>query len=266
MRIQHLRWKSAGMTLMTAVLLFAFLPWQGDASAVGKGTISVSSVYEDSERKTVSISIEAQDIENMESGQLELRYDPQVGYVRGTDSGSSLEDAITVINEDEAEDGIVKFAWVATDEVENGTLLSLDFYTTHEQGVKATDLELVETQVFDEDGDEIGVSLSDGYIKPFDGKVESEEEVSGNKTWTIEFSTPILESSISEQSVYIQNERRNALVDVNLSLSNDGKVLTVKPADELRRSYDYSLIVSENVRSMTNTRLKEAVKVPFTVQ
>lgn len=254
------------MVLLTFTLLFTFLPWQGGAAAVGKGSITVSSVYEDAKRKTVSISIDAQDIQNMQSGQLELHYDPQVAYVRTSNVGESLDGGITMLNDDGAEDGIIKFAWVSTDEIEDGTLLNLDFYTTHEEDVKATDLELVHTQVFDDEGDAISVSLQDGYIKPFDGKVEAEEEVSIDKKWTVTFNTPILERSINPQSVYILNESRRNLVKADLSLSNDGKTLTVVPDEELNNYFDYSLIVSENVRSMTNTRLKQAVKVPFTVK
>ncbi|MBA2175504.1 Ig-like domain-containing protein [Halobacillus locisalis] len=269
MKKRHLRTKSLrfSMIMLSFVLLFALVPWQGDASAVGKGSLIVSSVYEDSARKTVSISVEASSVEDMASGQLELRYDPQVGYARSVEAGSAVSGSISTVNYEAAKDGIIKFAWISTEELSSdGELLNLEFYTTHEKGVKATDLELVATQVFDEDGEEIKVALEDGYVKPFDGKIEVAEEVVGDKTWTVTFSTPMLSSSITNQSVYILNESRRNLVKADLSLSNDGTVLTVTPDEELGRYFDYSLIVSENVRSMTNTRLKQAVKVPFTVK
>ena len=255
------------MIMLSFVLLFALLPWQGDASAVGKGSLIVSSVYEDSARKTVSISVEASDIENMASGQLELRYDPQVGYARSVEAGSAVSGSISTVNDEAAKDGIIKFAWISTEELSSdGELLNLEFYTTHEQGVKATDLELVQTQVFDESGKAINVSLVEGFVKPFDGQVDASEEVTEDKEWTVTFSTPMEPTSINERSVYITNESRGYVHNADLSLSSDGKVLTVTPKESYGGYFDYSLVVSENVRSKTNTKLKQAVKVPFTVE
>ncbi|MFS1517484.1 beta-propeller domain-containing protein [Bacillus sp. SCS-151] len=86
-----------------------------------------------------------------------------------------------------------------------------------------------------------------------------------NKMWEISFSSPVDESTISSQSVYIKNSQ-NKKADVSLLLSEDNKLLTITaPADGYEVKEDYTLVITSEVALESGKRLPSNTTFSFTV-
>ncbi|OMP68416.1 S8 family peptidase [Domibacillus epiphyticus] len=91
-------------------------------------------------------------------------------------------------------------------------------------------------------------------------------DVQPNKTMRIAFNTPIEPQSVNDQSVFVRNDG-TAVNDVELSLSEESKVILVKPpADGYVSRKTYFLYVDRTITSVKGKPIKFPVIVMFTVK
>lgn len=249
--------------LSIAILMIsAYVP---GVMAKGEGYISVSSSY-DTSRGVTELTVDAEQLNDLYAGQFELNYNPEFGYVRAASKGAMLENAQTIINTDQADSGQITVAFAAESELpDSGEVATIEFYTSPSAGVESTGLSLSNTGFFNSEYEEMQPAVSDGFIKPFDGTEKEEMDVPADKTWTIEFNTAMKETSLNDSSVYIVNSAGDK-VDADLQLSNEGTAVTITPSGDFNSRYSYEVIVTDNVLSESGVALKQAVKLPFSIQ
>ncbi|UTW70870.1 Ig-like domain-containing protein [Anaerobacillus sp. HL2] len=75
------------------------------------------------------------------------------------------------------------------------------------------------------------------------------------------FNESLDHSTVNNNTVFVKNSF-NRNVDINISLSTDGKKISVTPKQMYVPGYEYVLHI-ENVVSTQNERLSPAVKMPL---
>lgn len=83
------------------------------------------------------------------------------------------------------------------------------------------------------------------------------------KVWTITFNESLDPKTVNETTVYVTNAF-NRNIEVNISLSTDGKSISVTPKQMYVAGIDYELHIT-NVASINNEVLSPAVKMPFVI-
>jgi uncharacterized protein YbbC (DUF1343 family) len=86
-----------------------------------------------------------------------------------------------------------------------------------------------------------------------------------NKTWTINFSTPLDEKTIINENIWISDSNSNK-IDTSLALSEDLKSVKVSL---LKNSYslneDYLLNIENDVQALNGSKLSSAIAMPFSI-
>ena len=249
--------------LMSFILSFSiFAPM---AAAQGEGYVSVSSTYDNGSGIT-ELTIEAQDLDDLYAGQFDLNYNPDFGYVRSVSKGEMIEGAQVSINTDQARDGKISVAFAAESTLSSsGELLTIEFYAAPSQGVESTELTITNTAFINSSFEQVQPVVTDGFIKPFEGVEKEEQQVAADKEWTVAFSTTMKEASVNDSTVYIVNTRGDK-VEADLTLSSDKKEVTIVPSEAFNSRYNYEVIVTEKLLSESGKALKQAVKLPFSIQ
>lgn len=84
------------------------------------------------------------------------------------------------------------------------------------------------------------------------------------KIWTISFNEALDPKSVSSATVFVKNAF-NRVIDVSVSLSADGKSITVTPSELYVPGFDYELHIN-GVASIHNEVLSPAMKMPFVIE
>ncbi|RXJ01648.1 hypothetical protein DS745_09205 [Anaerobacillus alkaliphilus] len=84
------------------------------------------------------------------------------------------------------------------------------------------------------------------------------------KVWTITFNEALDPSTVNETTVLVKNSF-NRNLDVTVSLSADGKSISVNPSQMYVPGLEYELFI-ENVASITNEVLSPGVRMPFVIE
>ncbi len=103
-----------------------------------------------------------------------------------------------------------------------------------------------------------GFKVWSGTVAPFDNV---------SKPWNIKFNAPVLESDITgdyPQNIYITDVDNNVL-PASLSLSADGRTVTLTPAHAYTAGSDYRLYISGNIHDRNGRKLSKAIVMPFKV-
>ncbi|MEI5907765.1 beta-propeller domain-containing protein [Bacillus spongiae] len=89
--------------------------------------------------------------------------------------------------------------------------------------------------------------------------------VSSNKVWELDFSTKMDEETVTNDNIYVKNER-GEVIPVSLALSEDKKHVKVSPPKD---GYDpdaaYTLHVTDNIQSLTGEKIREGTEITFKV-
>lgn len=258
--------------LIGIVLVLAFLPsFGGDkqSKAASTGEIMVSSFYDDNSRvRTVNLSVSLRDVENLQAGSLSLQFDPNMGYPTSVEKGELLSSPeVLVVHTDdrqELQSGEIQLAFASPTVLESsGNLLEIEFRLLRRY-TDSTDLQLYNVQLFNGDGNPLPVQVTDGAIKPFDGKsFEKKRANQTTKSWTVEFNTPMKRNTLNPSTVYVMDSRGNR-IPVKVDLSDDKKKMIVTPLGKYS-SGDYTLYINENVKSSRGNKLKKPVEMAFTI-
>ncbi|KGP71735.1 N-acetylglucosaminidase [Pontibacillus yanchengensis] len=91
-------------------------------------------------------------------------------------------------------------------------------------------------------------------------------DVSEGKEWNIQFNTEMDPSAFNDNTVYIMNDRSLTKHAVTTNLSEDGKTLTVKPEGNYALAGNYTLYIKQSVASAKGEKMKQSIKLPFTVE
>ncbi|KGP72619.1 Ig-like domain-containing protein [Pontibacillus yanchengensis] len=92
---------------------------------------------------------------------------------------------------------------------------------------------------------------------------DNSDTVEPNKTWTINFNTKLNTGSVNEKNVYIVNENGVGIRSV-VTLSDDGKSLTINPNNDLETGMNYTLYI-EGIVSSTGGKMETPISKSFTV-
>lgn len=82
------------------------------------------------------------------------------------------------------------------------------------------------------------------------------------KTWTISFSQPIDQKTVTAQNIYITNEQNNRMP---LALTSNGTQLTIASLNQYTPFTKYTLSIKD-LKSTTGTPLIKAIQMPFTIE
>lgn len=91
------------------------------------------------------------------------------------------------------------------------------------------------------------------------------ENVNNDKKFTIKFSTEVDESTINNNTVYVQAEN-GILQKIKYVFQDDHKTVVVQPETEYESGEKYYLYVNDKVKSKNEKSIKEPVKVGFSVK
>ncbi|MYL34847.1 transglycosylase SLT domain-containing protein [Pontibacillus yanchengensis] len=92
---------------------------------------------------------------------------------------------------------------------------------------------------------------------------DNSSTVEPSKTWNINFNTKLNTGSINEKNIYIVNEN-GVGVRSEVTLSEDGKSLTMNPNADLESSMNYTLYI-EGIVSSTGGKMDTPISKSFTV-
>lgn len=247
------------------IFLFAcsFLLPSTMVKAADQSFVSVSTVYESSRTKDVTISLYIHGTEEIAGGSLDLFYDKALLNVKDVTMGDALADYMTSVNKDQA--GKVSLAWVKeSGKTQEGTLL-----TVTARLVKANekvDLDLKNVQLLTEDYDVIKTNTFDGEIKPFKGESKKyESKVKGNKKWNVLLNQNFNPATVNPHTVKVKDSKGNEVkikLDLNQGSSDEFIVIPQKDYD----SGTYTLEITEQVRSLNGSQLSKPIRYEFTVE
>jgi len=91
---------------------------------------------------------------------------------------------------------------------------------------------------------------------------KQQNNVSRSKHWDITFNTPIDPKSVTEETVYIQ-DIYSRYVEANVSLSGNGKTISIKPEEKLRADTMFYLYITDDITSKKGTPLQNGTKMVF---
>lgn len=106
----------------------------------------------------------------------------------------------------------------------------------------------------------MSASLADENYEVLETKVANDLY----KNWTISFNEALDPNSVSNATVFVKNAF-NRDIDVSVSLSADGKSITVTPSELYVPGFDYELHIN-GVASIHNEVLSPAIKMPFVIE
>lgn len=251
--------------------MLIFLPFAGEglqqAEAIEKATVNVSSIYQDRRGLVVKAVVSVQHAENLAGGVIELSYDSDVALATSLTKGDVIGDSLYVENMENANAGKVRVAFASSSILEsNGELLVIDLRLLHRNQKNSTNLTLSDVQLYDVNGNPLVFNTYDGFIKPFDGVNKGKKDnVQNNKNWTVEFNSAMDPSTLNKHNIYVVNTSTGEQINIRIKPSSDKKSIDVKPVGNYTRG-NYTLTVTEQVRSAAGTPLKEPVQLEFTVR
>lgn len=103
------------------------------------------------------------------------------------------------------------------------------------------------------------VSINDVSAKTFPFKHVHDEY----KEWTITFSNEIDKSSVTNETVYIQNYDTKELLEIEYKFSDDNEQIIVKPIQPYEKGFDMVLVI-DKVVNIHGEELKDKTHLVFT--
>ncbi|WLR50645.1 CAP-associated domain-containing protein [Bacillus tianshenii] len=96
--------------------------------------------------------------------------------------------------------------------------------------------------------------------------IEHQENVPSTKDWKITFSTPLNQSTINKENIYVVDNSGQRVSEVEVKLSNSKKAIVVDCQEAYEPGETYTLVLSKNIASTSGSGLGERVKMNFTIQ
>lgn len=84
-----------------------------------------------------------------------------------------------------------------------------------------------------------------------------------SKPWTITFSEQVDKSSVNNETVYIEYLNEKIPIDITYNFNEDGTQLIVSPVSDYEMGYNFKLVVTENVKSVSGVNLNEETTLIF---
>lgn len=226
-----------------------------------KSFVGVESVYENQKGKMVNINLYIHGTDKIAGGSLELAYDQTALSVQKAVIGDQLANYISSVNIDQP--GKVSLDWAEADgHIQDGTILTITAQLL--KADETTSLDLQNVSLFKDDFSMIPIDTFNGEVKPFNGTVKKHDaKVQANKEWTVHFNKEFNPSTVNKHTVMVKDSMGNG-IDTNVTLSNQN-TLIVTPISNYK-SGTYTLLITDQVRTLDGTRLKQPVKYQFTVQ
>lgn len=243
------------------IFVLALLVPSPFAKADGKSLVGVENVYENQKGKTVTFNLYIHGNENIAGGSLDLLYDQTALSVQTAKIGDQLSGSIWSVNTAQA--GKVSLEWAnAAGQLQEGTVLTITARLL--KADETIPLDLQNVSLFREDYSIITVDSFNGEVKPFKGKqIKLSSKVKANKQWTIRFNKAFDSATVNKNTVMVLDSLGNR-VDVNVQAVT-GNSVTVTPKSDYK-SGTYTLLVTEQVRTLTGDKLKQPVKYGFSVE
>jgi hypothetical protein len=233
----------------------------GAITSDSRGSITVETKYEE-QRGNYTIEIHAHNLEDLAGGSFELRFDGSMLNARSLKPGDALHKEYFDHNLD---NNSVKVAWAAAEGKDtDGTLFEMEYRLTS-NGNKS-EINLHNVQLFDDKLNKLDVDVINGGIKPFDGDTrKSSKNVKPDHPWTITFSNPVHRSTVNRQTIYVVNNLGQR-VQTRPDISSDGKQITLHPPVGNYKAGDFTLVITDQIRTPRGTALKQAVKMDFSIE
>lgn len=243
------------------LIAFALLLPTPFVKAEGKSIVGATTVYESQRGKIVKANLYIHGNEKIAGGSLDLLYDKTALTVQKAEIGDQLSDYITSVNTEQA--GKVSLTWAkGAEQQQEGTLLTLTVRL--EKADETTALDLQDVKLYGEDFSTIAVDAYDGDIKPFKGdKKKNSSKVKGDKEWTIRFNTAFNPATVNNHTVRVKDSRGNE-IDVSAKV-RDNNVIVISPKSDYARG-TYTLEITEQVRALNGSKLKQPVQYEFSVE
>lgn len=93
----------------------------------------------------------------------------------------------------------------------------------------------------------------------------TKSNVTLSKAWTVNFNKYLSADSVNNANVVVIGDNNN-YIDINVSLTNSDKSIVVKPVENYESNKNYTLIVTENVKSADGMPLSEEVRMNFSTE
>lgn len=258
----HTFMKKLIQIVVLVIVVSLLMPTQA-SHAVGKTVLGVSTVYTES-TGSVNFSVFIRSDEPIAGGSFELVYDSTMLSVSKSNVklGDALSSQIKSINNEK--DGSVHIAWVTDNGQEmDGDLLNISGRVQSVGKGNTIPLQLKNVHLIDEKGNQVSVQVIQGAIKPFDGKqMTHSRSVAANKEWTITLNEPFNEYSLNKYAVTIKKGSTNVPIIIEPISSTKFKV---KPETKYSTG-TYTLEITEQLTSLSGSKLKEPVRLEFTVR
>lgn len=253
--------------LLAFILLISSISMKEIVIAQEKATLSVSSSYIEQRGRTVTVGVFVDGADQLAGGTFELMFDPDVVQALELRKGDMLGQSLFVENMNDSAQGSIKVAWASADRLESsGTVIELDFRLLHRNRKMATDILMKNTELYDVEGKKIEINVLNGDIKPFKGDTKQKRDnISANKTWTINFDTAMKVKTLNKHTVYIIDNRTSEKVKTVVIPSSDKRSVQVKPVGNYSAG-TYTIIITEQAQSINSHPLAEPVKLEFTVR
>jgi len=91
---------------------------------------------------------------------------------------------------------------------------------------------------------------------------KEQNHVSRSKHWDIQLNTSLDPSSVTDETVYMKDIYSKD-VDASVTLSGDGKTISIKPDEKLRADTMFYLYITDKITSHDGTPLKNGTKMVF---
>lgn len=247
--------------ILVLFLCFVLLLPTVVAHAEETTVIGTSATYEAQGGKTVEIGVYINSKEKIASGSLELLYDKSLLSVKDVKLGESLSSYLTSVNGEK--EGKISLAWANADgKGLDGTLLTVSVRLSKDNENIKLDLENV--QLFNEDGSKVAVQLFDGEIKPFSGELKKHtSKVKHDKQWTITLNQAFNPATVNRHTVKVK-DRHGDLIDVLVKKRDNTSFVIIPKGDYA--SGEYTLVISDQIRSSNGKKLKTPIELEFTVE
>lgn len=226
-----------------------------------KPYVGVETVYESQQGRTVNFKLYIHGNKKIAGGSLDLLYDQTALSVQKAEVGDQLSNYMISVNTDQP--GKVALAWAkAQGQIQDGTILTITARLLKSN--MTTNLDLQNAELYKDDLSKITGNVFDGQVKPFKGDLKKHDsKVKGNKAWTIKFNKAVDPATVNENTVMVKDSRGND-IDVDVK-AKDNKAIVVTPKSDYPRG-TYTLLITEQVRTLDGSMLTRPVKYEFTVE
>ena len=111
------------------------------------------------------------------------------------------------------------------------------------------------------------VTVEHNETEPSYFAFERKTDVDPAKRWNVKFNRVIDEASVTNTGVYIEDENGEVVIGTNAILAEDGKTILIEPpAEGYHSRKTYTLYIESSIISKSGKKLKQPVKMDFTIK